>query len=172
MDKQSETEKVFQEEDDSKLIDTTCLWRVQPVAMELKTTFSIKFWCFYHPYSLLTTCFRYHNLTVNKYYTLCSDFLTAGWYKYSCGTMVANIYDCYAGIARTLLSSKRGMNYFSGQTGTIKLIWRSVDNTRQWTGSALIQVVAWCLFGTEPLSETMQPCYQLDPCEKTSVIFK
>ena len=34
---------------------------------------------------------------------------------------------------------------------------------RQWTGSALVQIMACRLFGTKPLSEPMLGCCQLDP---------
>ena len=34
---------------------------------------------------------------------------------------------------------------------------------RQWTGTALVHVMACRLFGAKPLSEPMLGCYQLDP---------
>ena len=43
---------------------------------------------------------------------------------------------------------------------------------RQWTGSALIQVMACCLYGTKPLPEPMLPFCQLDSWEKISVKFE
>ena len=42
---------------------------------------------------------------------------------------------------------------------------------RQWTGSALAQIMACCLFGTKPLSKPMLVYCQLDPEEQTSVTF-
>ena len=39
----------------------------------------------------------------------------------------------------------------------------SAAYTRQWTESALVQVMACCLFGAKPLPETMQTYCQLDP---------
>ena len=43
---------------------------------------------------------------------------------------------------------------------------------RQGTGSALVQAMACCLFGTKPLPEPMLIFRQLDPCEQTSVKFQ
>ena len=43
---------------------------------------------------------------------------------------------------------------------------------RQWTGSALVQVVACRLFGATPLPEPMPPYCQLDPQEQISVKFE
>ena len=42
----------------------------------------------------------------------------------------------------------------------------------QWTGSALVQVMACCLFSTKPLPKPMLVYYQLDPQEQTSVKFE
>ena len=42
---------------------------------------------------------------------------------------------------------------------------------RQWTGSALFQVMACRLFCIEPLPEPMLVCSQLDSCEQISVKF-
>ena len=42
---------------------------------------------------------------------------------------------------------------------------------RQWTGSALAQIMACRLFGTKPLSKPMLAYCQLDPEEQTSVKF-
>ena len=41
----------------------------------------------------------------------------------------------------------------------------------QWTGSALVQIMACRLFGAKPLSEPMYGCCQLDPKEYISVTF-
>ena len=43
---------------------------------------------------------------------------------------------------------------------------------RQWTGSALVQVMACRLFGVKPLPEPMLPYCQLGPLEQTSVKFE
>ena len=43
---------------------------------------------------------------------------------------------------------------------------------RQWTGSALIQVMACRLFGTKPLPEPMLTYCHLDPQEHTPVDFR
>ena len=43
---------------------------------------------------------------------------------------------------------------------------------RQWTGSALVQVMACCLFGTKPLPEPMLVYCQLYSWEQISVKFK
>ena len=40
---------------------------------------------------------------------------------------------------------------------------------RQWTGLALVQIVACRLFGSKPLSKPMLGCCKLDPKEQTSV---
>ena len=40
---------------------------------------------------------------------------------------------------------------------------------RQWTGSALVRVIACRLFGAKPLPEPMLTYCQLDPWEQTSV---
>ena len=42
---------------------------------------------------------------------------------------------------------------------------------RQWIGSALVQIMACCLFHAKPLSKPMLGHYQLDPKEQISVIF-
>ena len=42
----------------------------------------------------------------------------------------------------------------------------------QWTGSALVKVMAWCLLGTKPLHEPMLPYCQLDSWEQNSVKFE
>ena len=47
----------------------------------------------------------------------------------------------------------------------------SATNMRQWIGSALVQMMAWCLFGAKPLSKPMLGYCQLDPWEQTSVKF-
>ena len=39
----------------------------------------------------------------------------------------------------------------------------------QWIGSALVQIMAWCLFGTKPLSKPMLGYCQSDHREQTSV---
>ena len=43
---------------------------------------------------------------------------------------------------------------------------------RQWSGSALVQVMACCLFGTKPLPEPMLVYCHLDSWEHTSVKFE
>ena len=43
---------------------------------------------------------------------------------------------------------------------------------RQWTGSALVQIMACRLSGAKPLPEPMLPYCQLDPWEQTSVEFE
>ena len=43
---------------------------------------------------------------------------------------------------------------------------------RQWTGSALVQIMACRLLGTNPLSKPMLGYCQLDPQEQTSVKFQ
>ena len=43
---------------------------------------------------------------------------------------------------------------------------------RQWTGSALVQAMAWRLFGANPLPEIMMVYCQLDSWEQISVKFK
>ena len=43
---------------------------------------------------------------------------------------------------------------------------------RQWIGSALVQIMACRLFGTEPLSKPMLPYCQLNSWEQISVKFK
>ena len=47
----------------------------------------------------------------------------------------------------------------------------SAAYTRQWIGSALVQIMAGCLFGAKPLSKPMLDCHQLGPWEQTSVKF-
>ena len=42
----------------------------------------------------------------------------------------------------------------------------------QLTGSALVQVMAWCLFGAKPLPELMLAYFQLDTWEQVSVKFQ
>ena len=42
---------------------------------------------------------------------------------------------------------------------------------RQWIGSALVQMMAWRLFGAKPLSKPMLGYCQLDPSDQTSVKF-
>ena len=42
----------------------------------------------------------------------------------------------------------------------------------QWTGSALVQVKAWCLFGTKPLPEPVLAFCQLDSWEQLPVKFE
>ena len=42
----------------------------------------------------------------------------------------------------------------------------------QWVGSALVQIMAYCLLGTKPLSKPMLGYCQLDPKEQTSVKFQ
>ena len=42
----------------------------------------------------------------------------------------------------------------------------------QWTRSALVQVMAWCLFGTKPLPESTLAYCQLDFWEQISVKFE
>ena len=44
--------------------------------------------------------------------------------------------------------------------------------TRQWIGSALVQIMACRLFGAKPLSKPMMGYCQLDHQEQTSVKFK
>ena len=41
----------------------------------------------------------------------------------------------------------------------------------QWIGSALVQIMAYHLFGAKPLSKPMLGYFQLDPKEQTSVKF-
>ena len=43
---------------------------------------------------------------------------------------------------------------------------------RQWTGSALVQIMAWRLFDAKPLCEPMLVYYQLDLQEQNSVKFE
>ena len=43
---------------------------------------------------------------------------------------------------------------------------------RQWTGAALLQVMAFRLFSTKPLPEPMLTYCQLDPWTKTSLKFE
>ena len=43
---------------------------------------------------------------------------------------------------------------------------------RQWTGSALVQVMTCRLFGAKPLPQPILPYCQLDPCEQISMKFK
>ena len=43
---------------------------------------------------------------------------------------------------------------------------------RQWTGSALVQVMTCCLFGARSLLEPMLTYCQLDSCEQISVKFE
>ena len=43
---------------------------------------------------------------------------------------------------------------------------------RQWLGSALVQIMAWRLFGAKPLSKPTLGYCQLDPKEQTSVKFQ
>ena len=45
----------------------------------------------------------------------------------------------------------------------------SATYMRQWTGSALVQIMACCLIGAKPLSKPMLGYCQLDPYEQTSV---
>ena len=45
-------------------------------------------------------------------------------------------------------------------------------NMPQWSGSELVQIMAWRLLGTKPLPEPMQTFCQLKPWEQTSVKFK
>ena len=47
-----------------------------------------------------------------------------------------------------------------------------VPHICQWTGSALVQVMACCLFGNKPLPELMLACCQLDSWEQISVKFE
>ena len=42
----------------------------------------------------------------------------------------------------------------------------------QWTGSALVQIMASCLFSAKPLSKQMLDCCQLDSWEQISVKFE
>ena len=42
---------------------------------------------------------------------------------------------------------------------------------RQWIRSVLVQTMAWCLYGTKPLSEPMLGYFQLDHWEQISVKF-
>ena len=42
---------------------------------------------------------------------------------------------------------------------------------RQWSGSALFQIMAWCQIGAKPLSKSMLGFYQFDPKAQTSVNF-
>ena len=53
----------------------------------------------------------------------------------------------------------------------INLCTPSAAYMLQWTGLALVQVMAYCLCGAKPLPEPMLPYCQLDPREKTSVKF-
>ena len=48
----------------------------------------------------------------------------------------------------------------------------NVAYMRQWTGTALVQIMAWRLFGAKPLSEPMLDYCQLDPQEQISVTFE
>ena len=41
-----------------------------------------------------------------------------------------------------------------------------------WIGSALVQIIAWRLFGAKPLSKSMLGYCELDPYEQTSVNFQ
>ena len=50
-----------------------------------------------------------------------------------------------------------------------RLISPSAAYMHQWTGSALVQVMAWRLFGAKPLPVPMQPYCQLDSWEQISV---
>ena len=47
----------------------------------------------------------------------------------------------------------------------------SAGYMRKWNGSALLQVMACCLFGAKPLPEPMMTHCQLDPWEQISVKF-
>ena len=47
----------------------------------------------------------------------------------------------------------------------------SATYMRQWTGSALLQIMAWRLFGAKPLSKPMLGYCQLYPWEQTTVKF-
>ena len=48
----------------------------------------------------------------------------------------------------------------------------SATYKHQWIGSALVQIMACCLFSTKPLSKPMLSHCQLDPWEQTSVKFQ
>ena len=45
----------------------------------------------------------------------------------------------------------------------------SVAYKRQWIGSALVQIMAFRLFGTKPLSQLVLCYRQFDPSKQTSV---
>ena len=47
----------------------------------------------------------------------------------------------------------------------------SAAYVHQWIGSALVQIMACCLFGIKPLSKTMLDYCQLNPQEQISVKF-
>ena len=58
-------------------------------------------------------------------------------------------------------------------------LWNSLNSSspsstymRQWTGAALVQVMACRLFGTKPLPEPMLTYCQLDPWEQNSLKFE
>ena len=48
----------------------------------------------------------------------------------------------------------------------------SATYIRQWTRSALVQVMAWCLFSAKSLPEPILTYCELDSCEQISVKFK
>ena len=56
---------------------------------------------------------------------------------------------------------------------TVKtLLPQAAQPMRQWTGSALVQVMAWRHFGIKPLPEAMLTYCQFDPQEQTSVKYQ
>ena len=48
------------------------------------------------------------------------------------------------------------------QVGPMSATWTLLSGMRQWTGSQLIQIMAYCLIGAKPLPEPIMIYYQLD----------
>ena len=74
------------------------------------------------------------------------------WLK---STMLASIFQSTIGVCCQLLNSSPP----------------SAAYMRQWIRSALLQIMACCMFGAKPLSELMLGYCQLDPQEQSAVKF-
>ena len=95
------------------------------------------------------------------------DFSQSGLRK----LMSSIIYSKYARVLIVNLSHLQQMDkiFFDGFI-TLKDVFVYINssppivaNSRQWTGSALIQIMAWRLFGTKPLPEPTLAYCQWDP---------
>ena len=68
-------------------------------------------------------------------------------------------------------------NFLSIVPGHVRMVWTNnssppcAEYMRQWIGSALVQIMACCLFSANPLSKPMLGCWQLTPYKQTSVKF-